>query len=71
VATRHAIDDTSDSVSAASAREIVTKVRIGKPPGAAHRDPFDRMLIAQAMIDHMIFVSNEPQFDKYGVRRLW
>jgi PIN domain nuclease of toxin-antitoxin system len=34
-------------------------------------DPFDRMLIAQAMLDNMILVSNELSFDKYGVRRLW
>jgi hypothetical protein len=29
------------------------------------------MLIAQAMLDDMALVSNERQFDVYGVRRLW
>jgi PIN domain nuclease of toxin-antitoxin system len=29
------------------------------------------MLIAQAMLDGMILVSNERLFDAYGVRRLW
>jgi PIN domain nuclease of toxin-antitoxin system len=35
------------------------------------KDPFDRMLIAQAMLDHMVLVSNEQGFGAYGVRRLW
>jgi PIN domain nuclease of toxin-antitoxin system len=42
----------------------------GTLPGP-HRDPFDRMLIAQAMLDDLVLVSNEPAFDVYGVRRLW
>jgi len=36
-----------------------------------HRDPFDRMLIAQVMLGNMVLVSNERVFDAYGVRRLW
>jgi len=36
-----------------------------------HRDPFDRMLIAQAMLDDFTLVSNERAFDMYGVKRLW
>jgi PIN domain nuclease of toxin-antitoxin system len=92
-------------VSAASAWEIATKVRLGKLPTAgdlaadftgcmeregfqilaisgehavragllpgAHKDPFDRMLIAQAQAENMAIVSNEARFDAYGVRRLW
>jgi PIN domain nuclease of toxin-antitoxin system len=92
-------------VSAASAWEITTKVRIGKLPGAvevaadvagclarqgfesldisvlhaqragrlpgAHRDPFDRMLIAQAQIEDLPIVTNDEVFDGYGVTRLW
>jgi PIN domain nuclease of toxin-antitoxin system len=42
----------------------------GALPGP-HRDPFDRMLIAQAMLDDLVLVSNESAFDAYGVRRLW
>jgi PIN domain nuclease of toxin-antitoxin system len=42
----------------------------GMLPGP-HRDPFDRMLIAQAMIEDMVLVSNEQLFDSYGVQRLW
>jgi PIN domain nuclease of toxin-antitoxin system len=92
-------------VSAASAWEIATKVRIGKLPGAVdvaadvvgclarqrfeslditvlhaqragrlpgtHRDPFDRMLIAQAQIEDLPIVTNDEVFDGYGVTRLW
>ena len=35
------------------------------------RDPFDRMLIAQALIHDLVLVSNETVFDRYGARRLW
>jgi PIN domain nuclease of toxin-antitoxin system len=93
-------------VSAASAWEIATKVRLGKLPTAAdlaanfvsymeqarfdllpisaehairarlllpgeHKDPFDRMLIAQAQAEVMPIVTNEQIFDGYGVRRIW
>jgi PIN domain nuclease of toxin-antitoxin system len=42
----------------------------GALPGPL-RDPFDRMLIAQAMLDGMVLVSNEQAFAAYGVRVLW
>ncbi len=92
-------------LSAASAWEIATKVRIGKLPGAVEvasdlgacmasqgfselpisladgaragnlpgplRDPFDRMLIAQAQALGAPLISNETIFDDYGIRRLW
>ncbi len=45
-------------------------LRAGSLPGP-HRDPFDRMLIAQAISDDLVLVSNETAFDRYGVRRLW
>ena len=44
--------------------------RAGALPGP-HRDPFDRMLIAQAMLDDLVLVSNHTAFDAYGIRRLW
>jgi PIN domain nuclease of toxin-antitoxin system len=92
-------------VSAASAWEIATKVRLGKLPTAAdlvadfsgqmeregfqllavsaehgirggllpgpHKDPFDRMLIAQAHAENLPIISNDAAFDAYGVRRVW
>ena len=45
-------------------------IRAGSLPGP-HRDPFDRILIAQAISNDLILVSNELAFDSYGVQRLW
>ena len=44
--------------------------RAGALPGPL-RDPFDRMLIAQALSRNLVLISNESLFDRYGVRRLW
>ena len=44
--------------------------RAGSLPGS-HRDPFDRMLIAQALARNLVLISSESLFDSYGVRRLW
>ncbi|HEX3941876.1 MAG TPA: type II toxin-antitoxin system VapC family toxin [Acidobacteriaceae bacterium] len=104
---RTIIADTKNTliVSAASAWEIATKVRLGKLPAAEtlvedfhrhmenegfellavsaehgirggllsgpHKDPFDRMLIAQAHAENLPVISNESLFEAYGVRRLW
>ena len=34
-----------------------------------HRDPFDRMLVAQAILDNLVMVSNEKLFDQYTIQR--
>ena len=39
--------------------------------GIAHKDPFDRLLIAQALPEDMVLVSNEARFDDSSVKRLW
>lgn len=44
--------------------------RAGALPGH-HRDPFDRILVAQALARNIVLVSNEALFDRYAVRRLW
>lgn len=44
--------------------------RAGRLPGP-HRDPFDRMLVAQALSHELPVVSVDPVFDRYGVSRLW
>ncbi|HMR98517.1 MAG TPA: type II toxin-antitoxin system VapC family toxin [Anaerolineales bacterium] len=36
-----------------------------------HRDPFDRLLVVQSNIENMTFVSADPVFDAYGVKRVW
>ena len=98
-------DDTLVLVSAASAWEICTKVRIGKLPTAhelcedflgfvarhqfealaitvehgrlagqmpgAHKDPFDRMLAAQALIEDVPIVTNDAAFAGFGVKVVW
>ena len=38
---------------------------------APHKDPFDRLLIAQAVLEDLTLVSMETVFDAYGVVRLW
>jgi PIN domain nuclease of toxin-antitoxin system len=104
---RRLIEDGSNEVlvSAASAWEIATKVRLGKLPTGQelihnldrylahlgfdglpvslahaaragmlrgdHRDPFDRMLIAQAQAENLPIISNDRIFDEYYVQRVW
>jgi len=39
-----------------------------------HRDPFDRIIIAQALVEGMQIISRDEQFDKYlneTIKRLW
>jgi PIN domain nuclease of toxin-antitoxin system len=36
-----------------------------------HRDPFDRMLVAQAQMEDMMLVSADPMFRLYNVSMLW
>jgi PIN domain nuclease of toxin-antitoxin system len=45
-------------------------LRAGLLPGS-HRDPFDRMLIAQAQAENLPILSKEVIFDAYGLRRIW
>jgi PIN domain nuclease of toxin-antitoxin system len=36
-----------------------------------HKDPFDRMLIAQSQAENMPILSRDSAFDDYAIRRLW
>lgn len=45
------------------------EVQSGLP--AHHGDPFDRLLVAQATVEQVGIVSNDPVFESYGVRRVW
>lgn len=36
-----------------------------------HKDPFDRLLVAQALTEQIPIVSADPELDAYGVHRLW
>ncbi len=45
--------------------------RLGGALQIPHRDPFDRMLIAQAQIEQLVLISNETLFDQFGAMRFW
>ncbi len=36
-----------------------------------HRDPFDRLLAAQSLVENIPLISADPLFDPYGVNRIW
>jgi PIN domain nuclease of toxin-antitoxin system len=36
-----------------------------------HRDPFDRMLVAQSLAENLPLVSSDDALDAYGIKRLW
>ncbi len=36
-----------------------------------HRDPFDRMIVAQAMIEGLAIVSSDPEIPRYGAPVIW
>ncbi len=50
--------------------EIAHVVAVAKLP-FHHRDPFDRLLIAQATVEQIPIVSGDPAFDLYRIKRLW
>ena len=54
----------------ALAISVADAERAGRLPGH-HGDPFDRMLIAQALGHDLAIVSVDAAFDRYGVNRLW
>lgn len=39
--------------------------------GAAHKDPFDRLLAAQAMLEGIPIISKDPILESFGVTRIW
>jgi PIN domain nuclease of toxin-antitoxin system len=50
--------------------EFAQVARVARLP-FHHRDPFDRLLAGQALIDDLTVVSADPIFRRYGVKRLW
>ena len=36
-----------------------------------HRDPFDRLLVAQALVEGIPIISNDPALGAYGITRQW
>jgi len=68
------IADVPGAMEAEGFIELPVSVVHGQLAGALdghHKDPFDRMLIAQALCEDLTLVSNETRFDAYGVTTLW
>ncbi|MBC7104238.1 MAG: type II toxin-antitoxin system VapC family toxin [Parvibaculum sp.] len=68
------IADVPGAMEAEGFVELPVSVVHGQMAGALdghHKDPFDRMLIAQALCEDLTLVSNETRFDAYGITRLW
>jgi len=36
-----------------------------------HRDPFDRIIIAQAMVEEMSIISKDTSFKQYNIKQIW
>ncbi|MFA6031975.1 MAG: type II toxin-antitoxin system VapC family toxin [Myxococcota bacterium] len=49
----------------------VHHARLAGEMNIAHKDPFDRLLIAQAQVEDLVLVSNEALFDGFAIKRLW
>lgn len=67
-------DDVASFVSGQDFSELPITIRHGQIAGSLpriHKDPFDRILIAQAVAEDMTLVSNEELFAAYGAARLW
>jgi len=39
--------------------------------GDFHKDPFDRMFVAQAQVENMCIISNDPDIRRYDVETIW
>lgn len=66
-----AFEDETMAVGFSPLSLTITHARVAGSLAIPHKDPFDRLLIAQALVEGMLLVSNETAFDSYGVRRLW
>jgi PIN domain nuclease of toxin-antitoxin system len=49
----------------------VAHARLAGQLAGEHRDPFDRMLAAQAIVENLVLISNDAALDQFGVQRLW
>ena len=62
------------SIESVGFEELPISVRGGELAGSLpnyHQDPFDCIIIAQALIRNLAIVSNERIFDRYGINRIW
>ncbi len=49
---------------------VAHALRVGALP-LHHRDPFDRLLVAQAALEDLAIVTGDPQIAEYGVHTVW
>src|SRR5438874_5867059 len=64
---QHSITDNGFAILAIETRH--TAELIGLP--YHHRDPFDRTIVAQALVEQMPIISIDPILDSYPIRRIW
>ena len=67
---RNAIDMNSFGILHILPRHTAAVATLGYPP-SNHRDPFDRLIVAQALVEGMSVVSADSILDVYGIPRLW
>ena len=68
------VDGLDVHLAAQGFQELPVTIEHGRRAGllaGPHKDPFDRMLIAQAQAEGLAIVSIEMPFDAYGVERIW
>jgi PIN domain nuclease of toxin-antitoxin system len=64
---QHAIFDNGFLILPVEPRHTAALITLPKH----HKDPFDRLLVAQAMVEGMPLVSADPALDPYPITRLW
>jgi PIN domain nuclease of toxin-antitoxin system len=68
------VTDTASIMAAHGFIELPVTIRHAQVAGKLpphHKDPFDRMLVAQALVEGMRIVSCDTIMDQYAVTRLW
>jgi PIN domain nuclease of toxin-antitoxin system len=64
---QHALFDNSFLILPVEPRHTATLIALPQ----YHKDPFDRLMIAQAMLEGVSLVGLDPDFDLYPITRLW
>jgi PIN domain nuclease of toxin-antitoxin system len=71
---RPVVDDLRDFILANHLTELPITIAHGREAGllsGTHRDPFDRMLAAQARLENAVLITADPVFPGFGVNVLW
>jgi PIN domain nuclease of toxin-antitoxin system len=68
------LDDPATTLASLGFRDLplsLSHARLGGLLPNPHKDPFDRMLAAQALLEGLTLVSSDTIFDEFAVSRLW